>query len=53
MILEVMEINDGFNDLARQFTLVEFGVSTMSLVVLKNPEGEDAVNNRMKGGEDT
>ena len=52
-IPEIIEFNNGFNSLTRSFTFVKFGISTVTLIVSKVPDGFNGVKDTRKGREKT
>ena len=50
LITKLIQVNNSVNGLTRQFALVLISVSSMSLVITKQPDGLNQVNHSMKGG---
>ena len=49
-ITKPIQVDNGVNGLTRQFALVLISVSSMLLVITKQPDGLNQVNHSMKGG---
>ena len=52
-IMKVVQINNGFNGLTGKFTLLEFVVGTVALIVTKLPNGMHGVDEGSKGAKNT
>ena len=49
-IIKLIQVDNNVNDLTRQFALVLISVSSMSLLITKQPDGLNQVNHSMKSG---
>ena len=47
--MKIIQINNGFNGLTGKFTLLEFVVSTVALIVTKFPNGMNGIDEGSKG----